>query len=200
MKALASKPVTYNVADDGAFFDTQDVNDLQIFFTRLFASANRAEIADSVVLKMKSQQLNQTSFTEVQGAYSRTILAKAKNGFEAMIARWSLNTTTAVHGHPDYALYLLIEGRLGVENFVLEHDGGLKSVGAHEMGPGDYFVKEGRSFTYSNAIHRITVLEESLSLHIYSDDALKGRCFSDYPLASPFLNKVVVGGPTVSAT
>ncbi|MFT5699477.1 MAG: hypothetical protein ACI8ZB_002337 [Desulforhopalus sp.] len=40
---------------------------------------------------------------------------------------------------------------------------------------------------FDNAIHRIIVLEESLSVHMNSSYALKGACYHDYPNASPFL-------------
>lgn len=163
-----------------------EATELQMFFKDLFEVGSREDLEQAVISKMKGVQLDMQLFDVVEGAYSRTILARGTNRFEAMVARWSNFTATAVHGHPDYALYLLLEGRLGIENFVYD-EGGLKCVGTSEMVPGDYFIRQGRPYTFSNAIHRITVLEESLSLHVYSDDATKGSCFIDYPEPSPFL-------------
>ena len=44
--------------------------------------------------------------------------------------------------------------------------------------PSEHFYTQGSVGTFDNAIHRVTADEESLSLHIYSDDALKGEVFS----------------------
>ena len=92
---------------------------------------------------------------------------------------------TAVHGHPDYAFYLLVQGKVGVENFVRTKTG-LECTGKQLLSPGDHLCMTGVPQTFDNAIHRITALQKSLSVHVYSDDALEGVCFPDYPALSPF--------------
>jgi hypothetical protein len=42
---------------------------------------------------------------------------------------------------------------------------------------GDFTCNHGIEGRFDNFIHKITAAAESLSLHIYSDDALKGEVF-----------------------
>ena len=128
------------------------------------------------------------SFPKAPDTYSRTIVARQEGGFEAMIARWDMDVAGLVHGHPDYAFYHLLQGRLGVEHFTLGAKGP-ELVTSCIMEPGDHFCVEGVTGKYDNAIHRITAIEESLSVHMYSDDALLGTSYPDYPDSSPYLVK-----------
>lgn len=156
------------------------------FFTDLLAENRREFFATAVLDHQHHHPILREAFPSIPDTYSRSIIARTEQGFEVMIARWSRGMATIVHGHPDYAFYLLLEGQLGVENFVMGRDG-LQFTGKHQMEPGDYFSMQGVAGTYDNAIHRISSMADSLSVHIYSDDALKGTCFPEYREVSPFL-------------
>jgi hypothetical protein len=158
---------------------------LRLFFDRLFKSCNIERFGPEVVNHLGEYALRKEDFPQVSGTYSRTIITRTDHGFEAMAARWSRGIETAVHGHPDYAFYQLVEGKVGVENFVRTKTG-LECTGKQLLSPGDYLCMTGVQKTFDNAIHRISALQESLSVHVYSDDALKGACFPDYPVPSPF--------------
>jgi quercetin dioxygenase-like cupin family protein len=93
-----------------------------------------------------------------------------------MAARWSKGAVSAIHGHPMFAFYYLLEGELSVENF--EKDGaGVRKTGTRRYNPGQYFCMHGNAGVFDNGIHRVTAVQESLSIHIYSDDAMKGEIF-----------------------
>lgn len=190
MKPLNQYPET-SLAERGTHKSQQ-------FFDLLFADGKTTEIESRVLLFLKGNGFRNTNFPLVTGSYSRTILSKRKNGFEAMVARWAPQAMTTVHGHPDYIFYYLLAGRLGVENFTLEK-GKPVCIGTRELSPGEHFYQKGVSGTFDNAIHRITVLEDSLSLHVYSDDALKGLCFEEYSDMSPFLQQMGHSCPTAPA-
>lgn len=115
-------------------------------------------------------------FPESEDSYTRTILCRKPNGFEAMMARWSPGTVSAIHGHPAYGLYLLLHGQLQVENFE-KRNGHLVQVSSQVWNPGSCCLIQGQEGAFDNGIHRIRVLQESLSFHVYSDNALKGECF-----------------------
>lgn len=159
------------------------------FFFDLFARETFAGYERTSLGFLQNHSLALTDYPKVAGSYSRSIIARNVAGVEAMVARWSHGTVTSVHGHPDYALYILVTGRLGVEHFT-KTGSGLQRSSTRIMEPGDHFFVEGEQGTYDNGIHRISCLEESLSLHVYSDDALKGICFIESTISSPFQSEI----------
>jgi len=152
-------------------------DDLHLFFDELLAGGSRGDMADVIIEFIARHVFRLEDYIEVAGTYSRTIVSQSGNGFEAMIARWPEKTVTSIHGHPDYAFYYCLIGRIGVEHFVMK-DSGLERVSSKIMQSGEYYSVQGKSGTFENAIHRITPLEESLTLHVYSDDPAKGLLYS----------------------
>jgi len=173
-------PITY--------IQTADTTDLGAFFSALFRKEKREDYCKEVLSFTKKVELTLADYPKAEKSYSRTIVARAEEGFEGMIARWDSGIAGVVHGHPDYAFYHLVYGRLGVEHFKLGPEGP-ELVTSCIMEPGDHFCVEGVAGRFDNAIHRITALEESLSVHMYSSDALLGTCYHDYAEDSLFLKK-----------
>jgi hypothetical protein len=146
------------------------------FLRNLFATPDLQTIDTEAAVFFAKNSVPLLDFPPFEPSYSRTILYRAENGFEAMAARWTKNTITKIHGHPMFAFYYLLEGELFVENFVKDGAGvSLKDSGTYS--PGQYFCLRGTADTFDNGIHRITATQESLSFHIYSDDAMKGEIF-----------------------
>ncbi len=108
--------------------------------------------------------------------YSRTILHRSPQGEEVMVARWEAGARSPVHGHPELAFVRVLEGKLQIENFRWSGNA-LESTDIFCLERGDHIWHQGVAGRFDNAIHRVTALEPSLSLHVYSDDALKGRTF-----------------------
>lgn len=148
---------------------------IRMFLRKLFAAPDLASIDTEAADFFARHSVPLLDFPPAP-LYSRTILYRAENGFEALAARWSKDTITAIHGHPMFAFYYLLEGELSVENFEKEGSG-LRKTTTKRHGPGEYFSMRGKIGTFDNGIHRVTAIKESLSIHIYSADATKGEIF-----------------------
>ncbi len=178
MERSFTKPVTLKIQPKD--------EPLRLFFDALLAQDNSDNMASAIVGFIEPYVFKMENYKRVAETYSRTIVSQPGNGFEAMIARWSEKTVTAIHGHPDYAFYYCLAGRIGVEHFMMEKSG-LGRISSKIMRPGEYYSIQGKPGTFDNAIHRITSLEESLSLHVYSDDPSKGRVFKADRIPSSFV-------------
>ncbi|GEM_PF-5712568 len=119
----------------------------------------------------------QGNYPHAPHCYSRTVLYHHPQGAEIMVARWDAGAVTPVHGHPQYAFVLVLEGRLQMEHFKAAGEE-LQLTDILVKNAGEHIYAAGEHGRYDNAIHRVTALQPSLSLHIYSDDALKGICYA----------------------
>ncbi len=146
------------------------------FFRTLFALPDPARIEREAVAFVSEHSLPMTDFPPFAPLYSRTILYRAESGYEAMAARWSENAVSAIHGHPMFAFYYLLKGELVVTNYE-KRGGGVVPVETRTYTPGQYFCMLGTQGTFDNGIHRMLAARESLSIHIYSDDAMKGEVY-----------------------
>ena len=124
-----------------------------------------------------SKPLAIEQFPRAENGYSRTILYREPCGFEVMAARWSKLAKSPVHGHPGFAMVYLVEGHLWEDSFSRNADQ-LIPTGTRQFSNGDYAFDDGVDGRFDNSIHQITAITECLSLHIYSDDALKGEIYS----------------------
>lgn len=99
----------------------------------------------------------------------------ARTGWEAIVMSWKKGNRTAIHSHPQFAGYTFADGEFLVEIFE-PCEGGIRLVDELRINDvlGLYAIGEaGKS---DNHIHRITCLSDTAhSLHVYSDDALKGK-------------------------
>lgn len=147
------------------------------FITSLAMVKNDAEEMLKVLFDFFStRQLGLNDFEYKKGGYSRTILYREKSGFEVMVARWARGSSTPIHGHPDFSLCYLIQGGVKETVFYKEEKRILQG-GVSIQTPGDYSYHYGEEGGFDNAIHKIEALRDSLSLHIYSDDAMKGQIY-----------------------
>lgn len=149
------------------------------FLKRLFENPDRDGVEHILQDLFLSFPLPTSDFPHVPGSYSRTILFKSEIGYEAMAARWSKDVVTDIHGHPYFSFSYIVEGGLKIETFE-KTNGKLVLTGERVYKPGDFFFHRGEPRRLDNSIHRISVEEESLSLHIYSDDSRKGEVFNQF--------------------
>ena len=103
----------------------------------------------------------------------------AGTGWEAIVMCWKKGNRTAIHSHPQFAGYTFADGEFLVEIFEPRGTGAHPVQQLHIPGQlGLYAIGEAGKFT--NHIHRITCLSKTAhSLHIYSDDALKGLKYEE---------------------
>ena len=165
---ISNKPQTY--------LGHQNQERIRIFLRKLFATPDLNTIEAGAAAFFTKNSVPLLDFPPFEPLYSRTILYRAENGFEAMAARWSRSASTSIHGHPMLSFYYLFEGELSVENFAREGSG-LRKTNTIAYNPGQYFCMCGIAGTFDNGIHRVTAIQESLSIHIYSADAMKGETF-----------------------
>lgn len=99
--------------------------------------------------------------------------------WEAIVMCWKKGNRTAIHSHPQFAGYTFADGEFLVEVFEPSENGiklTYKTVVNDILGL--YAIGEPGKF--DNHIHRITCLSDTAhSLHVYSDDALKGKKFDE---------------------
>lgn len=106
--------------------------------------------------------------------------------WEAIVMTWKKGNTTTIHGHPRFAGYYFADGKFLVEVFE-KADGGndaspakVRKVDSFTVDQPKAFFAVGTPGTYDNHIHRLTCLSDTgHSLHVYSDDALKGEVYTE---------------------
>ena len=108
--------------------------------------------------------------------YERTLIGRDESGWEALIMTWRKGAQSSIHGHPEFAAYNLLKGKLKLEIFEdVDGSGKIKLARVVEVAENTGFFALGEANIMTNHIHRITCLSDiSYSLHIYSDDARKG--------------------------
>lgn len=135
------------------------------------------EIRDYALQYVLHNSLNEFDrFSET--TYIRHYIGRDREtGWEALVMCWKKGNRTAIHSHPQYAGYTFADGEFLVEIFEpCSGDSGLARLKdrLHIDRPQGLF-SIGKAGQFDNHIHRITCLSETAhSLHIYSDDALKG--------------------------
>ena len=149
---------------------------LKALLEELFTDPDPDHITQELSAFLKKYPIPMDDFPLLEGTYSRTILFRSNNGYEAMAARWSPGTISSIHGHPKFALIMVIDGRLGV-NYYKKHNGQIEKIKSGFLTESQFFSDMGQAGTFDNHIHGVQAYEETLSIHISSDDASKGETF-----------------------
>ncbi len=115
-----------------------------------------------------------------ENSYTRNYIGRSPDSrWEALIMGWTKDNATSIHGHPDFALYFFFEGHFKLELFEALSEDKAKRVKTLFVDTPLCMVAVGEGGRFDNHLHRITCLtERGRSLHIYSDDALKGAVYS----------------------
>lgn len=93
---------------------------------------------------------------------------------------WKHGNRTSIHAHPQFAGYNFADGIFRVEIFEPAGDGRARLVEECTVTAPESFFAIGAAGRFDNHIHRITCLSETgHSLHIYSDDALRGQIYEE---------------------
>ncbi|MCF6249345.1 MAG: hypothetical protein L3J69_18620 [Desulfobacula sp.] len=142
----------------------------------LFKNPDPNQITEELSVFFKKHPIPMDDFPQLSGTYSRTILFRNDNGYEAMAACWSPGTTSSIHGHPKFALIIVTQGRLGVDYYKKKGDQVVKTK-SQFLSEFQFFSDIGKNETFDNHIHKVHAYEETLSIHISSDDAAKGEIF-----------------------
>lgn len=190
MSPTICKPTTFQQhPSQGAF---------RLLLQQVFDRPEPAEIHDVVTGFLRRHRLPLSDFPRIEGTYSRTILHRHDNGYEAMAARWSKGTVTSIHGHPPFLFYYVIEGKLKVDNY-RRTESGLIPDRTMVFTDGEGFYAMGEPGRYDNSIHQVQADEETLSIHIFSDDGTKGEVFDSRNVRARQAGDPAHAGSEVSA-
>ena len=134
---------------------------------------------ESYVLEWLAEHpLNEfTDYSEA--SYVRTYLGRCpETRWEAILMSWQAGNTTAVHAHPQFAGYHFADGVFRVEIFEPDEKNGIRPTDTLVIDKPAALFAIGHPGAFDNHIHRITCLSDTgHSLHVYSDDALKGAVY-----------------------
>lgn len=187
MKNPTGFPITY--------LSHPHLGKLRKLLAELFVDPDMQNIATATAACLRQYPLPLEDFPRIDGTYSRSIVYRDDNGFEAMAARWSKGSVTAIHGHPPFIFYFVIHGNLTIDNY-RRNEKGLLFGSSEIMQPHDHFFSIGKPGRYDNNIHQVQANEETLSIHISSDDSRKGEVFSkDSASAKKWQNTHYVAAP-----
>jgi len=125
---------------------------------------------------LKLHPLPLDDFPRLEGTYTRTLLLREENGFEVMAARWSKGATSSIHGHPYFNFYYVVHGCMKIDDYKVT-DGNLALTATGSITSEEEFSYVGEIGTFDNNIHQVHAIEETLSIHISSDDSAKGKVF-----------------------
>lgn len=147
------------------------------FLLELFFSPDPELVPEITASFLRQFPLPLDDFPRQEKAYTRTIVHRASNGFEAMAARWSKGAQSSVHGHPFFTFYYVIEGKLKIDNY-RQNERGVSLDSSTFLGQSEYFYFIGEVGRFDNNIHQVKAIEETLSVHISSDTSAKSEVFS----------------------
>lgn len=149
---------------------------LRYFLQKLFINPDPQHITSELVEFLKLHPLPLDDFPRLEGTYTRTLILREENGFEAMAARWSKGATSSIHGHPYFNFYYVVHGCMKIDDYE-SSDGGLVLNQTGSIASEEEFSYIGDVGTFDNNIHQVHAIEETLSIHISSDDSAKGKIF-----------------------
>lgn len=150
--------------------------ELQRLLQQFFKAPDPQQITRQVKDFLRHHPLPADDFPLIPGTYTRSILLREKNRFEGMAARWSRGSVSAIHGHPSFTLYYVVSGHLACDNYT-RRGSGVKKTSSTVLKAGEFTTFTGPPGTFDNHIHQVRAVEDTLSLHVSSDDAAKGEIF-----------------------
>lgn len=114
-------------------------------------------------------------------SYLRNYIGRdTATGWEAIMMSWREGNTTSIHAHPQFAGYHFADGRFRVEIFEPAGNDTARRIRDLAVTAPRAFHAIGKAGAFDNHIHRITCLGPTgHSLHVYSDDAKKGKVYTE---------------------
>ncbi len=113
--------------------------------------------------------------------YQRTLFGLEKtlsgSGFEGIILHWKKDSKTPIHAHPNFAYYKILSGKCLMKFYKKKKNGSLVETSQKYLSTGDSLHSYEKKMTFTNLIHKVECIEEGFTLHLYSDNAIKGKIF-----------------------
>lgn len=158
------------------------------FFKELMEVVSIGEMGETLAQSIEAhalelvKKISPSCLPYAPEAYLRNYIGRdEESGWEAILMSWSSGNRTSIHSHPQFASYTFGHGRFLIEIFEPAEGSVAAKTAEIEVGEGQSFHSIGEAGLFDNHIHRITCLSDTgFSLHIYSDDALKGYKFDEH--------------------
>lgn len=168
-----------NICHPKTYLNHPNQSKLRVLCQDLFLNPDIDYIRKEFVGFLRKHPIPIDDFPPLKGTYTRTILFRNDNGYEAMAARWNKGTISPIHGHPYFTLYFVAEGELAIDNYMKQEnlEARIEHTTSENLSEKQFFALAGKPDTFDNHIHQVTALQETLSFHISSDDATKGQIF-----------------------
>lgn len=168
--------MTKNILHPVTFLGHPYQCEFRSFLSHFLALENPERNSGDLVAFLKKYPLPLNDFPYLEGTYSRTVLLRHESGYEVMAARWNKGACSSIHGHPYYNLYYGVQGCLKVDNYKKSYGSVVKGMTVI-LNSQDVSSFIGTQGTFDNDIHQVQAIEETLSIHISSDDSSKGEIF-----------------------
>lgn len=168
--------MTVNIQPPKTYLNHPNQWKLRYFLHKLFMQPDPRNITSELVEFLKLHPLPLDDFPRLEGTYTRTLILREENGFEAMAARWSKGATSSIHGHPYFNFYYVVHGCMKIDDYTISN-GDLELAETGSIRSEEDFSHIGEIGTFDNNIHQVHAIEETLSIHISSDDSTKGEIF-----------------------
>ncbi|MDR0659973.1 MAG: cysteine dioxygenase [Prevotellaceae bacterium] len=162
------------------------ISGYETFFEEILSILANNKITDELGEAIKKHALsfisvwNSNDFKQTGNTYTRCYIGKdSTSKWEAIVMCWKKGNQTSIHGHPDFASYTFLQGEIAVETFTPQELNSVTKNTERVYKAGESLFAVGKSSHFDNHIHRLTCISDyAYSLHIYSDDARKGKAFS----------------------
>jgi len=110
--------------------------------------------------------------------YSRHIIG-TDGEWIGFICRWEKQIQSAIHGHPSFAYYQVLEGEFSMDLYRPTSS----DTAAHEhsirLKRGDTIWNRGPKARYDNMVHKVSTTDTpGFTLHLFSEDPNRGQHFS----------------------
>ena len=138
-------------------------------------------LSEQLAMIIESYKVNSLKIKDFPQAeknqYSRSYIGRDYSGWESIICRWEEGANSSIHGHPDFVFYYVLEGKIEMPFYKKSKEGELILDRIQILEKGEFVFSVGPEGKFENMIHAIKALEPSLSLHVFSDNALKGEVY-----------------------
>ena len=127
------------------------------------------------LVKSKTQTLHELPRHQ---QYSRHVIG-TDNNWIGFICRWEPQTVSSIHGHPSFAYYHVIEGKLTMDLYDTAHNGQAKLAETRQMTDGECIWSLGETDRYDNLVHKVSTTEKpGFTLHLFSENPASGQHYS----------------------
>lgn len=109
--------------------------------------------------------------------YSRHVIG-IQDSWIGFICRWETQVESAIHGHPSFAYYQVLEGDFLMDLYKSVDVNSVKHERTLRMTRGENIWKQAPKLCYDNLIHKVSTQDSpGFTLHLFSENPCLGKHF-----------------------